>query len=165
MEEEVVETSRKEEKAARFFCYGCSQQIPGVAPSMTCLACDSGWNTRKYFEWASLWHFLTFRLHRAASGRDWEAQWRSSRGSPVLGDQPSEGEGSQTEKRRESSPRMVTATRIRIVWSCCWRRVRRKNKVAVHERGSGHCDWLRPETMFIHLYFVCQTSAFFVNLR
>ena len=40
-----VEVERTKEEAVRYFCYGCSQEMPGVAAGMTCPACDSGNNS------------------------------------------------------------------------------------------------------------------------
>ena len=40
-----VEVERTKEEAVRYFCYSCSQEMPGVAAGMTCPACDSGNNS------------------------------------------------------------------------------------------------------------------------
>ena len=40
-----VEVERTKEEAVGYFCYSCSQEMPGVAAGMTCPACDSGNNS------------------------------------------------------------------------------------------------------------------------
>ena len=48
--ETKMEVEEEKKAAVRYYCHGCSQEMPGVAAGITCPACDSGNNTRKYFE-------------------------------------------------------------------------------------------------------------------